>query len=322
MIPVKLSNQSTPVVLCDTGPQVFEDTIAAFEAKLGCKLPQDYREFLLRYNGGTPAVGTVTGRDDRPDIPYQHGDAIRTFFKLLTPGANQSGHDELKIIEHADWPLPKSQLPIAEDGGGNFFALDLRSPTGVIRFINHEALDEPIKRHRVMADSFLELLLRVMSVEENEALEQARRSQDRKRIERGRFPKRLARTLAAVSPRWPDAASWCRALSLKLFDAKGHFSVHDDDLSRLLLDFMFWLNENARNSTAVTPRTELAKIVYDWFADDDEGFGLTGYAPDFVDAWWKDRLQSGIMDGSYAAARLTAEAAAAVPVRLLRELAT
>jgi hypothetical protein len=41
----------------ERGPRVGETAVAAFEAQLKAKLPDDYREFLLDVNGGQPARG-------------------------------------------------------------------------------------------------------------------------------------------------------------------------------------------------------------------------------------------------------------------------
>jgi cell wall assembly regulator SMI1 len=320
MYPVEIGGRLTPLVLQTVGPRVSENTIAAFEATLGHKLPPDYREFLLRYNGGIPVVGDVLGRDDRPDVPYQHGDSFRSFLKLPTPEVEVPLYERLQAIIDEDWPLPKSWLPIADDAGGNFFALDLGSDGKLIRFINHESLEEDISNHRVIAEGFLDLLLRVVSVEENAARERAAKSRDRKRLENGPFPSRLSAQLRIVSRFHPEVSSWCRALSLKLFDSKGHFSVHDDELSRLMLDLMFWVNERAHGDGQPTPRTELAKIVYDWWSEAEDAFGLTGYCREYVDEWWKDRLASGALVGDYTAARFGTEASADFLKRLHVEI--
>jgi len=307
---VKIGDRLTPLVLQSVGPHVTEATVAEFESALGYRLPADYREFLLKYNGGDPVVGDVVGRDDRPDIPYQHGDGISSFLKLPTSEKEVPVHERLRVITNEHWTLPKSLLPIADDAGGNFFALDLASEKGLIRFINHESLDEDITHHRVMAESFLDLLLRIVSVETHETNKRAKMLRDRKRIEQGEFPSRLVAQLKIVARFHPEVPSWCRSLSLKLFEAKGHFSVHDDDLSRQQLDLMFWINEGARGDGQPTPRTELAKIIYDWWSEEEDAFGLTGYCHEFVDEWWKDRLASGALVGDYTAARFSSEASA------------
>lgn len=81
-ISVAINGQVTPVLLKQRGPPVAEETIVAFEKRFGYPLPKDYREFLLTYNGGRPVEGEVMGRDDQPDVPYEHGDAIECFFNF------------------------------------------------------------------------------------------------------------------------------------------------------------------------------------------------------------------------------------------------
>jgi hypothetical protein len=41
-------------VIEDRGPPLREEEVVAFETWLGSRLPADYREFLLLYNGGYP----------------------------------------------------------------------------------------------------------------------------------------------------------------------------------------------------------------------------------------------------------------------------
>lgn len=316
---VEIRNHKTPVVLSSRGPAVSETCVATFEGRLGYRLPSDYREFLLKYNGGDPVVGIVKGLDDREDVPYQHGESVRGFLILAPSESDVPEHQELKTPAELDWPIPANLLPIADDAFGNCFAIDLESTNGLVRFIDHESLDD-FSKHRVMADSFLDLLLRVVSFEENEARELAEKRRERRRLEVGQFPARLAAKIRIVAMQYPKVSEWCRSLSLKLFDAKGHFSVHDDSLSRLLLDLMFWINETAWKSENPTPRTELAKIIYDWWCEEEEGFGLKGYAPGFVDEWWKNRLSTGALAGDYSAARFSSEASADFLKELQKEI--
>lgn len=42
------------VKITKPGPPITEQDIRAFEADMGCRLPQDYRDFLQKYNGGVP----------------------------------------------------------------------------------------------------------------------------------------------------------------------------------------------------------------------------------------------------------------------------
>jgi hypothetical protein len=58
-------------------PPTSEEAIAAFEKELGFRLPEDYRQFLLKYNGG--------GRPTQPDFDYKllNGKDMRSFVELF-----------------------------------------------------------------------------------------------------------------------------------------------------------------------------------------------------------------------------------------------
>jgi len=62
-------------------------------------------------------------------------------------------------------------------------------------------------------------------------------------------------------------------------------------------------------------RTELATMVRGWWQDED-GFGLNGYRPGFIEEWWKDRLAKGALEGPFESARLTDHASSALLQRL------
>src|SRR5437899_12283709 len=82
---VEIAGTIAPVILVSRGPTISEGDIARFEDRLGYQLPEDYREFLLKYNGGLAMVGAVVGRDDDPGAASEHGDAIGTCMKLPGP---------------------------------------------------------------------------------------------------------------------------------------------------------------------------------------------------------------------------------------------
>lgn len=297
------------MLLESCGPPLREDDIAKFEERLGYKLPQDYREFLLKYNGGSPVVGDVVGWDDNPDIPYEHGDAINNFLKL--PGADSSveDYDALRTPVELGWDVPGYILPIACDAGGNCFVLELGEGEGVVRFLDHETLDEgPITQQRVIANDFLDLLLRVVSVEEKAAIRRLEAEAERKALAGGDFPRKLESQFQAVEDRCPEIRKWVRLLSLKLFDQKGHFSVHDDDLSRTVLDLAFCLYQNGKEKGVWIKRMELETMILCWWKEADNGFGLSGHASDYLKEWWRDRLATGSLQGTPESARFSREA--------------
>lgn len=284
-----------------------ETDIVQFEAALRFTLPPDYREFLLRYNGGQPVVGVVNGRDDDPHTPYAYGDAVSIFLQLSNSREAVPEY-HLKVEASDCLNLPPYALPIAEDDGGNCFVLELGPKSYCVRFVCHEHLEEPYEHHRIVADNFLDLLLRIRPVAEEEALKKAEALAVRLALAEGRFPAKLEKQCAAVSRKAPAIRSWIRVLTLRIFDAKGYFAIHDDEHSFALLDLAFWLYENARPEERATQWTEMATLIKSWWQEDDESFGLNGYAPGFLQDWWQHRLQSGLLVGNSELARLAAHA--------------
>lgn len=58
---------------------------------------------------------------------------------------------------------------------------------------------------------------------------------------------------------------------------------------------MLWVHETA--TAPRTTRTEMHKVLEDWFTDAAGGFGLNGYAPGFLNEWWAARFEEGALEG-------------------------
>src|SRR5687767_10317127 len=71
------------------GPKLTAARLKALESQLGCRLPDAYRKFLLRHNGGVPSkpVFRATKREADPDWVdfFHHADEF-----LATP--NKKAH--------------------------------------------------------------------------------------------------------------------------------------------------------------------------------------------------------------------------------------
>jgi hypothetical protein len=305
---VRIAGKQTPVVLKSRGPQVSESDITAFEARLGHKLPSHYREFLLCYNGGAPTVGTVKGRDDRRNVAYEHGDAVRTFLKLPTARGKVKDFEKLIAPAEIPWKLPQNILPIADDAGGNYFVLELGLGKGRVRFLNHEAFDEPIEQHRILADDFGDFLDRFRSLEEQKTIDKTESKAEVRALRAGKFPVKLELQCKAIDKEHPRIREWIRTVCLQVFHEKGYFAVHGDDLSRTLLDLAFWVNQTARPAVRKTKSSELTSIIECWLQEKNAAFGLTGYSPGFLLEWWADRLRKGSLEGTSENARFTRKA--------------
>jgi hypothetical protein len=110
------------------GPQVAEPQIAAFEAKLGAALPEDYRAFLLEVNGGRTLSSHVVF-DIRNDQTI-----LNTLHSLGDP-------DEQRDLE-TRWRNSRQRLPTnvlrvgADDGGGTLVVVISGPRRGQVWFLD------------------------------------------------------------------------------------------------------------------------------------------------------------------------------------------
>jgi hypothetical protein len=114
-------------------PLTDEAQIGSFEAAIGYRLPNDYRDFLLEFNGGEPFAPVIRwGRDE----PYSDS-TIRYFFSI-TDNSTFSLAYKYAIYAGAN-RVSKEMLPIAGDFGGNLVLLSLAgADAGKIFFWNHD----------------------------------------------------------------------------------------------------------------------------------------------------------------------------------------
>ncbi len=89
--------------------------IAAFEQRTGLRLPDDYKQFLLTTNGGTPNPKQFT-------VPGC-GDALADYLYGLTDPTTPCDLDYELAQAQEIGPLPVGFLPIGHDPGGNTFLL-------------------------------------------------------------------------------------------------------------------------------------------------------------------------------------------------------
>ena len=132
-----------------------EKRLNEFETYKKVHLPAEYRDFLLKFNGGQPVPSFFwikLGED---------GSSIFQFYGL------HDGPSHLSIstyIENEKHGVPKSMLPIADDGTGNFICLGISSFNDAeLFFIDHDVhpfyQPNSLKGITKIASSFSEFLL-------------------------------------------------------------------------------------------------------------------------------------------------------------------
>lgn len=145
------------VEILNSNHTTTESDVLNFEKILKVSLPDDYRNFLLHYNGGHPKPhGFIYKLPDGRD--WSGG--VRDFFGL--------GVDSWEDLRHYyalyEDRVPKQMLPIANDDGGNLLLLALKDvEKGKIYFWDHneESEDDELPSYEniyFVANNFTEFL--------------------------------------------------------------------------------------------------------------------------------------------------------------------
>lgn len=117
----------------DIGPKLKEDDLISLEDKLGKKLPNDFQNFLLTYNGGSPVECEFDFDQNKSGLS---GGIVNYFFGLKRKS------DILNKLENLPHVVPKEMIPIGESPGGNLFLLSIYPNTyGNVFYKNHEIED-------------------------------------------------------------------------------------------------------------------------------------------------------------------------------------
>lgn len=118
----------------------IEKKVSEFEKQLNVVLPEQYRKFLLRYNGGDAG-------DTNFKIKGEGSDDLRNFYGIgdVECSFSEIDPDDLKDI------IKNGILPIAEDYYGNYISIGITEENnGVIFFCDHEKN----LRYKKLADGF------------------------------------------------------------------------------------------------------------------------------------------------------------------------
>lgn len=137
-----------------------ESQVASLEKRLGCRLPEDYRTFLLTRNGGRPNPPYV----QIPGVPGIDNVGVGVIFGLF--GTADTTNSIAWAIKHLSESLPAGHLPVACDS--DLFTLSLRKKDfGCVHFWFHETEELDDDDHylesaaHLLAGSFDEFLTRI-----------------------------------------------------------------------------------------------------------------------------------------------------------------
>jgi cell wall assembly regulator SMI1 len=152
-----LTPMDEKITFNEPGKKITEKDIVELEQRLEMSLPSDYRQFLLRVNGGQPEPNAFPIRDSPRDT---HG----LLDRLFSVDDKDTDYDILDNAEVFRDRVPSDLLPIAFDPGGNLICLAVRGENrGKIYFWDHNNESLPRKTsdyHNVyfVANDFTELI--------------------------------------------------------------------------------------------------------------------------------------------------------------------
>ncbi|WP_238322775.1 SMI1/KNR4 family protein [Gorillibacterium massiliense] len=143
--------ENVMVQFTETNGPLSVEIIEQFELKHSISLPEQYRSFLLEFNGGRPIPKLFKISDEQgPDI-------LRMFF-----GIGEMYNNLAENIHIYEDRLPIGLMPIGNDPGGNVICIGTDEEYyGKIYFWDHEEESEDlddISNVYLLADSFDDFL--------------------------------------------------------------------------------------------------------------------------------------------------------------------
>lgn len=112
-------------------PPTSPEAVRRLEEAIHIRIPEDYRKFLLKYNGGGP---DETNYCFPKPVGNQSGVTISLFFPL--EGWRITIEEEVKNYKGR---VPRNLLPFGSDDSGNLFCLGLEGKSsGKVFFWDHE----------------------------------------------------------------------------------------------------------------------------------------------------------------------------------------
>lgn len=144
--------------LHDCGLPLFEDQVVAWEHTLPGRLPEDYRRFLMCFNGGCyydPISYSMGGRGVAGRAAFTSIGGFN-FFGLNCDGWAEWRDLQLQWEDH-DSRIPECTLPIGDNGGDDLILIDFRNDCELVLWERdaEEAVDR--EQNRILiAPTFLD----------------------------------------------------------------------------------------------------------------------------------------------------------------------
>ena len=119
------------------------DIIESVEHRLQITLPEDYKQFVLKYDGGYPNHFKVDGK-------------VEIFNNLISLAENEY-NNIYEILEDLQDRIGDQLVPFAEDGFGNLLCFDYSADKNIV-FWDHEKNHDDFKESTFVCFSFSSLI--------------------------------------------------------------------------------------------------------------------------------------------------------------------
>ncbi|WP_326675183.1 SMI1/KNR4 family protein [Streptomyces sp. NBC_01237] len=307
------------------------ELIASLEEELGgYRLPGSYIALMTAHNGGIPTrvhfpmTEPTSWAEDHVEITGIRG------IGRARPQSLGGEYGSLFWIDMWEYPDIGVYFADTPSAGHDMLALDYRAcgrhgePTVV--HVDQEG-DFAIT---LVAESFEAFVTGLVDGAVYDTSEQDRLAA-LATVRDGVFSPALSRAFSEVADVLPDADRRMRALAETVVRDKGFFALHADTRSMLMYDYLFWLFtsfnqvDSFERYVSAPPEHERSYALPDYelmiafdLVSQPYGFRTGGYAPGFLEEWWKSRIASGHIVETADGFRLTDAAIAA----LLDALAT
>jgi hypothetical protein len=124
-----MENNDTELILKNSAVKITQNELSNFEVSYNLRLPNDYKEFLIKHNGGSP--NKIFFRKNNADL------VVDIFLSLSKEEYSIEKYYANMVIE--DKELPEKILPIGIDAFGNIICISCRDEDfGKVYFWDHE----------------------------------------------------------------------------------------------------------------------------------------------------------------------------------------
>lgn len=268
-------------------PPPSDQLIAELQEELGYRFPDSYVAFMRLRNGGRPEL-TCFPVEQGTSWAEDHC-AIDSFLAISREGGDSLGGPSGSRFMIEDWGYPDLGIYICDcpSAGHDMVALDYSEcgPQGEPRVVHVD--QEGDYEVTVLAPDFETFVRGLVSWEVYDTSEQDYLD-DLDKVANAEFSPMLAELLEHFA-QVPDLGPRIRHIALGIVQDKRYFALHADPLSQLLYDLQFWLYQERHG---VIGKQQYLQDYREMIAF-AKGFGSGGYAPDFINDWWRARMAGG-----------------------------